>query len=121
MRNNIFVNVGTIDFANGFAVYEANAGSDLQIFENNDLWAPNGGTLYFDDGATSLSLAAINALMGSGSNINADPQLDATFHIPMTSPCRNAGTATGAPAFDFDGDMRPQEMSYDIGADEYVP
>jgi hypothetical protein len=121
VRNNIFFNAGTADFANAFAVYEKDATSDLQFFENNDLWAPNGGTLYFDEGTTSLSLATINALMGSGSNINADPQLDATFHIPMTSPCRNAGTATGGPAFDFDGDMRPQEMSYDIGADEYVP
>ncbi len=68
-----------------------------------------------------LSLAGINALPGAGSNINADPQLDATFHIPMTSPCRNAGKALSGPAFDFDGDTRPQEMSYDIGADEYVP
>jgi hypothetical protein len=121
VRNNIFLNAGTDDFTNGFAVYEKDATSDLQFFENNALWAPNGGTLYFDEGTTSLTLADINALMGAGANINVDPLLDATFHIPLTSPCRNAGTATGAPAFDFDGDTRPQEMIYDIGADEYVP
>jgi hypothetical protein len=59
--------------------------------------------------------------MGSANNMSADPLLDATYHIPIGSPCRNAGTMTGAPAFDFDANIRPQEMVYDIGADEYMP
>ncbi|HRI68141.1 MAG TPA: choice-of-anchor Q domain-containing protein, partial [Polyangium sp.] len=121
VRNNIFRNAGMANYANGFAVRENDAASDLQFFENNDLWAPNGGTLYVDEGNLPLLLIAINALTGAAGNINADPQYDATFHIPLTSPCRNAGTMTGAPAFDFDGQMRPQEMMFDIGADEFVP
>jgi hypothetical protein len=32
-----------------------------------------------------------------------------------------AGTTVSNPVVDFDGDARPQEMSFDIGADEYVP
>lgn len=121
VRNNIFRNAGAANPGSGIAVRESDASSDLQFFENNDMWTPNGGTLYVDEGTTPLMLMAINMLTGAGANINADPQLNGTWHIPMTSPCRNAGTATGAPRLDFDGDMRPQQMLYDIGADEYVP
>lgn len=121
VRNNIFRNVGMANQNTGFAVRENDTQSDLSFFENNDLWMPGGGALYFDEGVTPLLLVAINALTGSTANINADPQLDATYHLLMASPCRNAGTATGAPALDFDANMRPQEMVYDIGADEYVP
>lgn len=121
VRNNIFRNVGTANPTAAIAVREMDTSSDLLFFENNDLFTPNGGILYVDEGTTPLLLPAINLLMGSAANISVNPQLDATFHLLAASPCRNAGTATGAPALDFDGNMRPQEMSYDIGADEYVP
>ncbi len=121
VRNNIIVNVGADGFANGYGVAETNFASGLLSFQNNDIWVQNGGILYFDDGLTPLTLAGTNALMGASSNISADPLLDATFHISTASPCRNAGTAVSAPAFDFEGNPRPQEMIYDIGADEYMP
>ncbi len=121
VRNNIFVNAGSSDFANAFGVYETDATNSLLAFEHNALWMPGGGTSYLDNGSTSLLLAAINALPGAGGNIAADPLLDATYHLLPGSPCRNAGTTVSNPVVDFDGDARPQEMSFDIGADEYVP
>src|SRR5436309_668936 len=51
-----------------------------------------------------------------------DPGISADArHRRGVSPCRNAGTATGAPATDRDGDGCPQEGAFDIGADEFVP
>jgi hypothetical protein len=44
-----------------------------------------------------------------------------TWHIPMGSACRGAGTAMGAPDHDFDGQRRPNGPAFDIGADEFVP
>lgn len=121
LRNNILFNAGAADFANGFAVAENTNMADPTIFEHNALWAPNGGTLYWDEGASALLLPAINNLAGSTGNISADPLLDAAMHLLSGSPCRNAGTAMGAPAVDFDYHPRPQEGAYDIGADEYLP
>ena len=37
------------------------------------------------------------------------------------SPLIDAGSCTGAPALDIDGDPRPTGASCDIGADEFVP
>src|SRR5947207_4920866 len=96
------------------------ASSDLAAFENNDLDDPT-GALYYDEGTTALTLSQVNALPGAAGNISADPLLDSTGHLAPESPCRNAGTASGAPATDIDGQPRPQEGAFDIGADEFVP
>lgn len=43
------------------------------------------------------------------------------LHIGSTSPCKDAGTATGAPANDLDGYLRPYNSLFDMGAYEYHP
>jgi parallel beta-helix repeat protein len=50
----------------------------------------------------------------------ADP-VGEDFHIPYTSPCRNAGTtsAMDLPDEDFEGDPRNIDEGVDIGADEF--
>ncbi len=46
------------------------------------------------------------------------------FHLPAGSPAVDAGSPDGAPSFDYEGDLRPQDgngdgyAGYDIGADE---
>ncbi|MBI3562981.1 MAG: choice-of-anchor D domain-containing protein [Gammaproteobacteria bacterium] len=45
--------------------------------------------------------------------------VNGNYHlVDNTSPAYNAGTQDGAPNHDFDGDARPQDTAYDIGADE---
>jgi len=74
--------------------------------------------------------------IGEG-NIEADPLFvdpaNGDFHLSVNSPCIDAGAsiiATGetpdghayaeaAPSDDIDGDSRPRDNGYDIGADEY--
>jgi hypothetical protein len=124
VRNNI-IYAGTC--ATRYSVEEVNASADPRLFENNDLWSANGQptALYRDEAMTNMTmLAQVNALMmgpAATANINADPMFGNGFHLPNNSPCVNAGTATGAPTTDFDGDARPQQGMFDIGADEYKP
>ena len=42
------------------------------------------------------------------------------YQLDERSPCRNAGTATGAPTYDLLGVSRPQEEAHDIGCYEFV-
>jgi hypothetical protein len=95
---------------------------------NNDFWtAPAGGhtdALYrIWNGSSSsdlLTIATVHSTVpGALNNLNADPVLGAGDHLTSGSPCRDAGTATEAPAADFDGDARPLNGAYDIGPDEY--
>ncbi len=41
------------------------------------------------------------------------------YHLQSSSPAINNGTATGVPAYDFDGGPRPIGSGYDIGCYEY--
>lgn len=40
------------------------------------------------------------------------------LHLQECSPAKDAGTSTGAPGTDFDGDLRPQGTGIDMGLDE---
>jgi hypothetical protein len=69
-------------------------------------------------GGTNPTPVPIKAGAAASGNISADPMLDGTLHLGASSPCLNTGTATEAPATDFDGDARPQGSGIDIGHDE---
>jgi hypothetical protein len=56
-----------------------------------------------------------------GGNIDADPRLSGDLHLRTGSPAIDAGTCTGAPAVDFEGDLRPAGAGCDMGVDEFVP
>lgn len=75
---------------------------------NNDLW---------DNASGAYSVCAPGA-----SDIHADPQFVAPaagdFHLPLGSPCVDAGTSDGAPPTDIEGTLRPQGAGIDIGAHE---
>ena len=60
-------------------------------------------------------------LVDGGGNLSVDPMLDAQLELTAGSPMIDAGTCTGAPGIDFDGDPRPSGANCDIGADEFVP
>jgi|SRR5581483_9459939 len=61
------------------------------------------------------------ALHDQGGNISADPALRHQMILKPNSPAVDAGTCSGAPTTDFEGDPRPSGGGCDIGADEFVP
>jgi len=54
-------------------------------------------------------------------NIDLDPLFVdyPDLHVPINSPCVDAGTGSGAPAGDMDGNPRPSGLGHDMGAYEY--
>ncbi|VVB89732.1 Right handed beta helix region [uncultured archaeon] len=47
-------------------------------------------------------------------------QANADFHLRSTSPAIEKGSINSVPNMDFDGNMRPRNASYDIGAFEHI-
>jgi hypothetical protein len=75
----------------------------------------NSGTLY---GINTLAQSTLNGI----DNHNADPQLDAAYHLSTTdSPAFNKASANYALATDYAGSVRPLLGGYDIGALELNP
>jgi hypothetical protein len=110
-----------------YDIEEQSISADPRLVENNDFWAANGAptALYRDEAANDLTmLSAVNGLTAgpaAAANLSADPMFTNGLHLPANSPCVNVGTATGAPATDFEGDARPQQGAFDVGYDEYKP
>jgi hypothetical protein len=111
-----------------YTIEERDVACDPRFLENNDILWPNAVTaLYLDEAATPLQDASsINALTDTtvAANIDVDPQVTWTGGWPVlgaTSPCRNTGTASGAPTWDYELHPRPLESAPDIGPDEYHP
>lgn len=132
VRNNILM--GGVNTTR-FGVYEeqgANKSAHPQILEFDDIFfstqAGRTDVLYhFWNGTTATDLttaAQIAATVPTNPAPNnlysVDPLLDATMHLKTNpaSPLIDKGTATEAPAKDFEGDSRPKGAAVDIGHDE---
>jgi hypothetical protein len=86
-------------------------------FEHNAL-SP---ILYIDDGNPITTAAAVDALTDTVADgtLAATCAMTSDYHLVAGSACVDAGTTTGAPPRDRDGDLR--DAHPDIGPDEYVP
>ncbi len=99
---------------------KAEDGKDLDMLAS-------GGTLTVN--ATHDDIGDVQTFSGTfndlGDNISDDPRFVSAkkknLHLTAGSPAIDAGTCTGAPPTDFEGDPRPSGAGCDIGADEFVP
>ncbi|MFW9943127.1 MAG: choice-of-anchor Q domain-containing protein [Candidatus Thorarchaeota archaeon] len=119
---------------------EASWGGGIIIYDstlyliNSILWdnvAPSGGHelltsysylfAYYSDiqgGDTEIVTEYSNVYLDD--NINADPLFGADLHLQASSPCINEGVTISEIVDDIDDESRPQDGSYDIGADEFL-
>ncbi len=115
--------------------------SSSPVVINSILWGDIAGgsynEVYLADWASFITISHSNIdpslITGTGAsflsdNINADPLFvdpsNADYHLTASSPCIDVGDPTSIPpdfpAYDIDGDLRPQCSVYDMGTDEYV-
>lgn len=110
-------------------------GGGTHEITNTIVWG-NSGDIYIDGGSSvNVSYSDIEGgypggfeggtvNWGSG-NINLTPLFSnaasGDYHLQLGSPCIDAGTSSGAPVTDIDGDSRPQGLGYEMGSDEYMP
>ena len=107
-----------------YGIYWVNNGSPLwPRVVNTILWNPEADDLF----STGANLTTANVeysdiedgdFNGQSGNFSSDPLLDDTYHLIACSPAMDAGTLTGAPLGDFDGELRPQGLAPDVGLDE---
>jgi|GEM_PF-1254909 len=106
-------------------IYDASfAGSTITLL--NDIIYGDKGTEVVDAyGPTTASFCDIKGGYAGTGNIDADPLFanaaTSDLHIQPPSPCRAKGTPDGAPATDFDNNVRPNPPSmgaYDLGSGE---
>lgn len=99
---------------------------------NSILWNDAGGALHVGEGATiNATYSDVQYGFRGQGNRDADPQFvrpvypwnapstEGDLRLRRTSPCVDAGTATGAPGTDLEGQRRPWGRRVDIGADEH--
>jgi PKD repeat protein len=110
-------NASNIEIINNITVdYKANhryiVGCTNVILNNNCAYNTDGSAPAATPSPQTLDLWAIDPRFVSISSRD--------YHLQASSPCINAGASISEVTDDFDGNLRPQGASWDIGAYEYV-
>jgi hypothetical protein len=139
-----FFSGGALDLRVVSSTFVGNRGSGLRLINlggtidaaitDTILWdntAGGGSDLLLETQGAPLTASADHDVLGTvggtgtltdlGGNLTTDPLLVSATDVHLTagSPAIDAGTCTGAPAIDFEGDPRPSGGGCDIGADEF--
>jgi hypothetical protein len=116
-----------VDNPNGDqAVTVFDAPTSTLIMRNTIMWS-NKSNLQVHGSCTNCVRVTYSDIQGGWpgqGNIDKDPlfvkPVGRDYHLKASSPCIDTGTPQGAPDHDFEGDTRPQNRGFDIGADEFV-
>ena len=112
-NNNTIVSNNILIGNSGYGLAETGTTGVNNVYVNNLVWNNSQG-LVLQNGLTSTNTLNTDPLL-----VNYQANGSGDYHLQYDSPCRNSGTATGAPTYDFDGGTRPIVTSYDRGPYEY--
>ena len=94
------------------------------VLTNNLIYSHTYGVYAIQDSSVDLYNTLFYALSegdtgGMGAPVTGqNPLLDTAYHLLATSPAVDAGAVVPWVTIDIDGDARPYQVGYDIGADE---
>ena len=115
----------TENLASGTGGGMFNTSVSSPIVTNSILWGDSPDEIFNNNDPNSTPSITYSDIQGSYTgtgNINANPLFadgaNGDLHLQPTSPCIDTGTSSGAPATDLEGNPRPQDAGYDIGAYE---
>jgi parallel beta-helix repeat protein len=117
----------TIADNGAFGIHYQGPGTDCSFMVANTIVRNNSGAeISADPGADatiSVTFSNVEGGWPGAGNIDCNPDFVGSndYHLLASSCCIDAGTSNGAPGEDMDGDVRPYDGGYDIGADEYYP
>ena len=87
------------------------------------LWSDSSGEVNCSSVTPTVTYSDIRGGYTGTGNISDNPSFvnpeAGNYHLRADSPCIDAGTDSGAPAADIDGNPRPLGAAYDMGAYEY--
>ncbi len=124
LKNNIFSATGSGDHC----IYvDQVLGTTFTISDYNNLYAPDGNVGYINGTSYSTLSAWRTASSQDGASISANPLFvtaGSNFHLDDYSPCIGAGTSSGAPTDDIEGNARgtpPDIGAYENSRDAPLP
>ena len=127
--NNTFYNNGSADWGGG--IHNENPDAKNIIIRNNICSNNRHYQIILEEIGQNITIDhnLIHSFVGEVSGevtgidfVTGDPKFKNTatadFHITPGSPAEDNGSSTGAPANDYEGNIRPKRNGYDIGAYE---
>lgn len=98
----------------GSAIHEVPNQTGIHNQYNNNCFYGGVTSTSFNNGIVEHNSVRKDPLM-----LNYQPNGSGDYHLTSSSPCKDAGSATGAPSIDYDGVSRPFGSGIDIGPYEY--